>query len=308
MARRTASGRSGIVLVDKPAGMTSHDVVDRVRRVYSERRVGHAGTLDPMATGLLVVCVGPATRLATYLTAASKEYEATVVFGYETDTDDACGQQTAVAPVPHEVSDPFAATGFVSSLVGVHRQVPPAYSAVKREGVAAYERARKGEDVELDARTVEVEAAVLTGLSVDPVVTWDVRLRVSKGTYIRSLARDIGRAMSTAAHLGALRRVSSGGLTVHDAVTLQDLADIPDPERRFADPAVALALPVVVIDPERTKDLYDGKTLSIVVDLPEGALVSVVCEDGLLSVHRVTPSGLRPETVIPGGVSGVHTR
>ena len=124
-AKRGQTDLSGILLVDKPSGMTSHDVVDRVRRATGERRVGHAGTLDPMATGLLVVLVGPAARLAPYLTAAEKTYEARIVFGFETDTDDAEGQVTVTAPVPDEVADPFFAAGTVASLVGTHEQLPP---------------------------------------------------------------------------------------------------------------------------------------------------------------------------------------
>ena len=177
--------------------MTSHDVVNRVRRITGERRVGHAGTLDPMATGVLVVLVGPATRLAPYLTSAEKTYEARIAFGAETDTDDAEGRVTLTAAVPDEVCDPFAAAAMVASLVGVHEQIPPAYSAIKRGGVVAYEAARKGEALELEPRTVEVASAELLGVQVDPPA-WDVAFAVSKGTYIRALARDLGRAVESA--------------------------------------------------------------------------------------------------------------
>ena len=221
-ARRGATDLSGILAIDKPAGMTSHDVVDRVRRVTGERRVGHAGTLDPMATGLLVVLVGPATRLAPYLTAAEKTYDARIVFGAETDTDDAEGRVTATAPVPDEVGDPFFAAGTVASLVGTHEQVPPAFSAIKRGGVTAYEAARKGEALELEPRTIEVDRRRLLGVECVGEYAWDVEFAVSKGTYIRALARDLGRALDTAAHLGALRRTRSGTLALAQAHTLEE--------------------------------------------------------------------------------------
>jgi tRNA pseudouridine55 synthase len=181
-ARRGATDLSGILVIDKPAGMTSHDVVNRVRRITGERRVGHAGTLDPMATGVLVALVGPATRLAPYLTSAQKTYEAHIVFGAETDTDDADGRVTVRSPVPDEVGDPFFAAATVASLVGAHQQVPPAYSAIKRDGVTAYQAARTGSALELDARTVEVADARLTGVECAGKHAWDVAFAVSKGT------------------------------------------------------------------------------------------------------------------------------
>lgn len=305
MARRGESGLSGIILVDKPAGMTSHDVVNRVRRIFGEKRVGHAGTLDPAATGLLVVCVGPATRLAQYLTAAHKTYEARIVFGTQTATDDAEGPVIATAPVPDELGDPFFAAGFVASLVGEHQQVPPAYSAIKRDGKAAYDLARKGEEVVLDARTIQVREAVLLGIELDPQVTWDVRFDVSKGTYIRSLARDIGTTLGSAAHLGGLRRISSGRCGVADSVTLEELASCADPTAYFVDPAAALDLPVVEISEDVETPLIQGKTLQV-EGTPASGPVAVVCGSRLLSIHDVVAEGLRPATVIPGGVTGVR--
>lgn len=309
MVRRGQSGLSGVLLVDKPAGITSHDVVNRVRRAFAEKRVGHAGTLDPAATGLLVVCVGPATRLAQYLTAAAKSYEALIVFGSQTDTDDADGRVVCVGSVPDEVADPFFATGFVASLVGAHDQIPPAYSAIKRDGVTAYTAARKGEVFELEPRSIEVNAAALLGVEVEESVTWTVRFDVSKGTYIRALARDIGTALGTYAHLGALRRVSSGELGVSDAVGLDVLLDHPDPSSLFVDPVAALALPVCEVDTATVDLIYHGKSLdasrACASCLDEGP-VALVHEGRLLSIHTLENGVLKPATVISGGVPGVR--
>ncbi len=202
-AKRGESGLAGILVVDKPEGLTSHDVVNRVRRALGEKRVGHAGTLDPMATGVLVVLVGPATRLAPYLTAAEKRYRAQIVFGSATDTDDAEGRTIRAAPVPDEAADPFFAAATVAALVGEHDQVPPAFSAIKVDGKTAYREARAGEALELEPRRISVLDARLVGVEVEPEVAWDVQFEVSKGTYIRALARDLGEAMCSAAHLGA---------------------------------------------------------------------------------------------------------
>jgi len=313
-AKRGATDLSGILVIDKPGGMTSHDVVDRVRRLGGERRVGHAGTLDPMATGVLVVLVGPATRLAPYLTSAEKTYSARIDFGTETDTDDAEGRMTRSAHVPDEVLDPFAVAGFVASLVGSHLQVPPAYSAIKRGGVTAYEAARKGESLELEARTIEVAAARLTGVSVEPPA-WDIDFSVSKGTYIRALARDLGRALDTAAHLGGLRRTRSGGLCVDDAVTLDELAEtVADGgsgiDGAFADPFEALGLPVLELDNADFASVKDGRPLraaalnaDALAGVEPGTDIALRHRGALVAIYRTGADGATPLTVIPGGVS-----
>ena len=311
-AKRGATDLSGILLIDKASGMTSHDVVDRVRRITGERRVGHAGTLDPAATGLLVVLVGPATRLAPYLTAAEKTYEARIEFGAETDTDDADGRITLTASVPEEVCDPFAAAGFVASLVGVHEQVPPAFSAIKRGGVTAYEAARKGEELELEARSIEVTAARLTGVHIEPPA-WDVQFEVSKGTYIRALARDLGRALDTAAHLGALRRTRSGALAVESASTLEEFAAAAGGatagdagiESLFADPVAALGLPSMAIDNAEMAVVKDGRPLSgDFACSTDGAAVALSHDGRLAAIYATFGAMAKPLVVVPGGVSG----
>lgn len=226
--KRGASGLCFVVGVDKPQGMTSHDVISRVRRIFGEKRVGHAGTLDPLATGVLPILVGPATRLNSYLTSDDKTYEAAIAFGSSTDTDDAEGKVLSTAQVPPSVWDNAYATALLADMVGVHMQVPPMYSAIKVNGRKACDEARKGRAIVLEARRIEIFDAHLLGIGEndagDPV--WRVRFHVSKGTYIRSLARDIGKAAGTLAHISALRRISAGNLRIDDCVSLRTLEEI----------------------------------------------------------------------------------
>jgi tRNA pseudouridine55 synthase len=294
--------------VDKPSGMTSHDVVDRVRRATGERRVGHAGTLDPMATGLLVVLVGPAARLAPYLTVAEKTYEARIVFGFETDTDDAEGQLTVTAPVPDEVSDPFFAAGTVASLLGAHEQLPPTYSAIKRGGKVAHEAARSGDPLVLEPRTIEVVSARLIGVECAREYAWDIECAVSKGTYIRALARDLGRALNTAAHLGALRRTRSGGASVDQAHSLEAIESVADVSALFCDPLIALGLPVVEVSEETAGRVLHGSAIGPASYDAEGLVpqtsVSVTRDGVLLGVYVHSSEQLKPQAIIPGGVRG----
>ena len=302
-ARRGESGLSGILVVDKPAGMTSHDVVNRVRRATGERRVGHAGTLDPMATGVLVVLVGPATRLAPFLTAAQKSYRATVVFGAQTDTDDADGRVIATAPVPDEVCDPFFAAGTAAALVGIHDQIPPAFSAIKRGGETAYVAARRGEVLEIEPRRVEILASQLLG--VDGHHTeWEIELAVSKGTYIRAIARDLGPALGTVAHLGSLTRTRSGSLCVDDAVTLETIVAATDVRSLFADPFGALCLDLLQVAESQLGDVTNGRRLATEPPKQPGRLLSVIHDDTLLAVYEEVDGFAKPVAVIPGGVVG----
>ena len=307
--KRGESGLCGILAIDKPSGMTSHDVVNRVRRATGERRVGHAGTLDPAATGLLVVCVGPAARLTTYLTGHDKSYRATIVFGAATTTDDAEGEVVRTADVPVELNDPAFAEEVLAGLVGEHDQVPPAFSAVKRDGKRAYEVARKGGQVELEARRVRIDDARLLGVAaIGGPLRWEVELDVSKGTYIRSIARDLGERLGTAAYLGSLRRLRAGALSLDQAVTLDQIEEAGQegvPEL-FCDPVAALTLPCVPIDPEQVDALSQGRQLPVTAgcaDASDGP-VAVVCGGRLLSVHEKSKGRLRALTVIPGGVAG----
>jgi len=209
---------SGVLPIDKPAGWTSHDIVAVARPILGTRRVGHGGTLDPLATGLLPLLVGSATKFADRLHTAAKVYAAVVAFGTETTTDDAAGESTRhAAPPPIDVA---AIDRALDAFRGTIDQVPPAFAAVKIGGRPAYARARRGEIVTLAARTVQIERVATAG--------WDgnrLRLLVvcSTGTYIRSLARDLGRALGSAAHLAALRRLAVGDLRLDDALSLDAL-------------------------------------------------------------------------------------
>lgn len=223
----------GVLVVDKPAGLTSHDVVARVRRLAATRKVGHAGTLDPMATGVLLLGVGRATRLLTYLVGADKEYAATVRLGQSTVTDDAEGEVTAAAPADAVAAvDPERLEGALAALRGPIEQVPSAVSAIKVDGRRSYARVRAGEDVALAARPVTVHELVVTAplrpasaADGTAVVDVDVRVTCSSGTYVRALARDVGAALGVGGHLTALRRTRVGPFTAADARTLDVLAD-----------------------------------------------------------------------------------
>ncbi len=205
----------GILIIDKPAGLTSHDVVNRVRRVTKIRQVGHAGTLDPMATGVLVVCLGQATRVSEYLLGHDKAYHATIRLGLETNTYDADGEVVATHAVNVERGEVERA---LAQFVGEIKQVPPMYSAIKREGQKLYEFARQGIEIEREARSVVVRSIELCSYQA-PDATIDVRC--SAGTYIRSIAHDLGVLLGTGGHLIGLRRTAAGPFTVDQAITLE---------------------------------------------------------------------------------------
>jgi tRNA pseudouridine55 synthase len=210
---------SGILNIDKPAGMTSHDVVARVRRMSGQRRVGHAGTLDPSATGVLVVCLGQATRVAEYLMASDKVYRAQIRLGVSTDTHDAEGEVTATAEVNLREEEVRRA---LASFIGSIQQVPPMYSALKRDGVPLYKLARQGITVEREPRSVQIHHIELLDWT-PPLVT--ILVECSPGTYIRALARDLGRKLGCGAHLQSLIRLASGHFTLEKAVSLNELAE-----------------------------------------------------------------------------------
>lgn len=207
---------NGILLVDKPAGMTSHDVIDRCRRRLGVRRIGHAGTLDPPATGLLVVGVGRAARLLRFLEAYDKSYEAHVIFGSETTTEDAEGQITTETDASTLTRE--ALEGALAGFVGEIEQVPPMVSAVKVGGERLYRKARRGEEIERAPRRVRVDSLVLRDFRPGSRARAALEVRCSKGTYVRSLARDLGRALGVGAHLASLRRTEIGPFRVADAV------------------------------------------------------------------------------------------
>lgn len=229
---------SGVALIDKPSGLTSHDVVARVRRLAHTRRVGHAGTLDPMATGLLVLGIEKATRLLTFLVAADKEYEATIRFGQATITDDADGEVTFSVRAAHLSTTDIADA--LRTQTGDIWQVPSAVSAIKVAGRRSYARVRAGEDVQLAARPVHIARieTLATRISGD-IVDVDVAVTCSSGTYIRAIARDAGNLLAVGAHLVALRRTRVGPFGIDDATPLAALGECP-PLTAMADAASAV--------------------------------------------------------------------
>ncbi|GAA5033606.1 tRNA pseudouridine(55) synthase TruB [Microbacterium fluvii] len=276
----------GILLVDKPGGITSHDVVARARRALGTRKIGHAGTLDPMATGLLVLGVDSATRLLTFLVGLDKTYAATIRLGVATDSDDADGEITSRADAAHLAAAQIAAA--IAPLTGRISQVPSRVSAIKVGGRRAYDLARAGEHVELAAREVtvsrfEVRGERATRVDGIDVIDLDVEVDCSSGTYIRALARDLGAALEVGGHLTALRRTRIGPFEVDGAVAVDDIA-----AAALADPAevAAAVLGRFDVTADEARDLRHGKRLSgaarrlparpaAAID-PQGRLVGVV--------------------------------
>lgn len=300
--RRGATDLAGVLLVDKPAGLTSHDVVSAIRTATGERRIGHSGTLDPMATGLLVVIIGRATRLERYLVGHDKSYDARIAFGKLTDTLDAEGTVTETAPVPPEVLDEAFAAGILARFMGPQDQIPPAYSAIKRGGMSSHRVARAGGTPVLEPRPVEIYEATLRAINAKGP-TWDVTFSVSKGTYIRSLARDIGEAGGTFAHLSALRRTVAGSATLADALDLEAALAAAEEgllEEHLIDPVALLEMTTVEVVPE---DVRDGRPVATTdAAIAEDEPVAIVAGDELLGVYRRRGTMLVPETVLSPGV------
>ncbi len=260
-AQPTGPATIGLVVVDKAAGWTSHDVVGRLRRLAHTRRVGHAGTLDPMATGVLVVGVGAATRLLHHLVLAEKAYTATIRLGLSTVTDDAEGEVVATASAAG--LDEAAVRAAMRPLTGDIQQVPSAVSAIKVGGQRAYKRVREGETVELPARPVTVSRFAPVAFDRPTADLLDVQVEVecSSGTYVRALARDLGAALGVGGHLTALRRTRVGPFGLDRARTLEELAALDDPVTLPLPAAVRIALPVREIDPDEVRELSFGRSL-----------------------------------------------
>lgn len=213
----------GLLLIDKPCGMTSHDVVSRVRRICRTRKVGHAGTLDPLATGVLPVAIGQGTKVLQFLLAADKSYRATLCLGVSTDTLDSEGEVVDRKELPDDTLERLQQV--VPDFIGQVEQVPPMYSALKKDGVPLYKLARQGKTVEREPRTVEISRLEI--LSVDlPFV--EIEVDCSKGTYIRTLAQDLGDAIGCGAHITQLRRLRSGPFSIEECITLEALAETAD--------------------------------------------------------------------------------
>jgi len=279
----------GFLPVDKPAGPTSHDVVAAVRRRWRTRRVGHAGTLDPFATGLLLVLVGRATRLAPYLVGLSKRYTGTIRLGARTDTDDATGQTVEEHPTAR-VTDAAIHAG-MEALTGAIAQVPPAYSAKKLGGEPAHRRVRRGEAVTLAAQPVTVHRFAMTGRDGNDVM-FDAE--VGSGTYIRALARDLGHALGCGAHLTALRRTAVGPWRIEEAVPL---VAVEDGSAELLAPAAALPhLPRHAVRPEERELIRNGR--AIPDGAAEGEAVALLADGVLVAVAEATDGRLQPRVVL----------
>ncbi|WP_426750137.1 tRNA pseudouridine(55) synthase TruB [Myxococcus sp. Y35] len=285
----------GVLVIDKPSGPTSFDVVRQVRSLLRLKKVGHTGTLDPLATGVLPLCLGEATKVAGFITEGDKAYDATVRLGSETDTLDAEGQVTAQAPVP--ALTPALIEAALARFRGTYDQVPPMYSAVKVGGKRLYELARAGEEVERAARQVTVYELVLRDFSADRL---QLSVRCSKGFFVRTLAQDVGRALGCGAHLEALRRTASGPFSLAQALPL---ADLPDQVKAGTLASRLVSMSDALVDlPEVRVGAAEARRVShgVPVEVPAGrsGRVRVMGPDGaLLAVAEVVGGRLRYQRV-----------
>ena len=288
----TTAATDGLLLLDKPAGISSHDAVLSARRALGEKRIGHAGTLDPFATGLLVLLTGRATRLLPYIPGEPKTYDATIQFGQETDTEDLLGQVTRVAPPPDEQSVRAA----LPRLTGRIEQVPPAYSAKRVDGQRAYEAARAGVALELKPVTITVHAWEFLAWHA---TSCDVRITCGGGTYIRSLARDLGRNVGSAAHVSALRRRSAGAFSVADA---QGVADLTHVAPRLRPPLDALPqLPHVALSNDEVHRIRRGLDIAVTEEpIAASAYVALIAAEhgGLIALGERLRDRWQPRVVM----------
>lgn len=262
----------GVLVIDKPSGPTSHDVVARVRRALRTRAVGHAGTLDPFATGVLVIAVGEATKLVQYLTADDKHYEATIALGRETHTLDREGETVAEAAVPTLARETIERA--VAEMLGARTQRPPSVSAIKVGGVPLHARVRRGEDVEAPERTVTLHRCDVVAIREAEI---DVAMHTGKGYYVRAFARDLARALGTVGHVSALRRTQSGRFGLDTALALEALAD-PGAAQAALLPldAACGCLPAVMLDALGEQDARCGRPVDLEKTAPrDGAPLDV---------------------------------
>ncbi len=307
---------NGILLVDKAEGWTSHDVVARARRALGTRKVGHAGTLDPMATGLLVLGAGPATRLLTHLVGLDKTYSATIRLGVATVSDDREGEAIAAAGagvIPALAADPSRISSAVAALTGDIEQAPSAVSAIKVDGRRAYDLVREGETVELKKRPVTVHSfeigeprmARAVGPGGEPVDVLDIDavVRCSSGTYIRALARDLGEALGAGGHLTALRRDAVGPFGTGAAVSMQQLADAAPGALALLAPAEVAGrlFQVLPLTEQQTVDLGHGKRFDVAPEqCGDAKLVAAIAPDGrLIGLVAVKRGNVRVVTNFP---------
>lgn len=287
---------NGVLRVDKPEGPTSHDAVARARRALRTRRIGHTGTLDPFASGLLLLCIGPATRLAEYLTALPKRYEATMRLGETTDTDDRMGEVIARGERWPEVTEERLREA-LRRQTGEIEQLPPRYSAKKVAGERMYDAARRGEEVERTPSRVTVHAIEVTRFAPPEV---DFTVDCGSGTYIRAIARDAGETLGVGAHLTRLRRTRVGEHEVSVAVPLERLEDEAAVAAAFLSPAEAVRhLPRVVIEEEERARLAHGGAVRGEGELPVEGPVAILSRGGeLLAIGEPRDGRVQPRKVL----------
>lgn len=286
--------RSGLVVVDKPAGFTSHDVVARLRRIYGQKRVGHAGTLDPDATGVLLVGLGRVTRLLRFLQATEKEYRGSVVFGVATTTLDAAGDVVDERSMPVSRAEVEAAA---ERFVGEIDQVPPMVSAVQVGGRRLHELARAGEEVDRAPRRVHISRVDVEEFTPGDHPVAVVHVVCGSGTYIRTLAADLGAALGGPAHLGALRRLRVGAFTEADAATLPAIE--ADPDRALRAPAEAMrGVPSVVVDADQARAVGHGSPLPGDLTGASGPVAVLGPDGSLLAVYERRGARWRPVVVV----------
>jgi len=287
---------NGILVVDKPAGCTSHDVVQRVRKAIGQRSVGHAGTLDPLATGVLVVAIGEGTKLVSHLQADDKHYDVVIALGTETDSLDADGSVTKTADVPP--IDEAAVQGALRPLIGRHLQEPPRLSAIKVGGTPLHRRVRRGEDVDTPAREVELHAVIVREVRPDALA---LGVHCGKGFYVRSLARDLARALGTLGHVQALRRTASGRFTLQGALHGDDLGAEAIARHLIPLKDACGVLPRVELTDEGTADARHGRPLGADVIAggtwreadPEETLALFAPDGEPVALGRRTDDGVR---------------
>lgn len=291
------TGIRGFLAVDKPRGISSNQVVGKAKLATGAKKVGHAGTLDPMATGVLVLAIGKVTRLIRYIQGEAKEYVATALFGVATDTLDADGAVLSREPMNFEEGDIKA---IVPRFVGTICQIPPMVSALKKDGKRLYELAREGRVIEREARQVEVHDLEILSVGPPPYPEVEFRVVCGKGTYVRSLADDMAAVLGGQAHLTALRRTRIGSFRVRDCVTVDDLQSW---ESYLMTPANALAdLSSVVVDDETAQGVRNGMRYlgGPIMSGPVGEPYSVLSEDGqLIAVYTRSGNRAEPEVVLP---------
>lgn len=320
----TARIEQGILLINKPRGMTSFGVIARVRKLTGQRRVGHTGTLDPFADGLLPVCIGRATQVVQFMEPYDKTYRVVIAFGRATDTQDLTGRTLSEHLLSASEKEHLRQTDFAdlrqaaAEMTGVHEQIPPMYSAVKVNGKPLYEYARKGENLQRKSRTIRIDEAVVEKIELDDVLTATLRIRCSKGTYIRTLADDLGRRLGIGAHAAFLTRLACGPFHLEQAQELDDLFDLwrscsgqDEFVRQIAAKGLLLPMlaalaeyPHVCLETHEAEDLIAGRPLyNIAADsgqmdstrLPEMQTLVFLCRDRLVAVGHLerTEAGTR---------------